>query len=86
MKKEDLYQRLGQYYDGFQFAINAKETVYNPWSVLSFLTSPTDGLENYWFQSAGSSSAVMQYLKNDNFLESFNDKDNKIGVGIFVIS
>ena len=36
MKKEDLYQRLKQYYDGFQFAINAKETIYNPWSILSF--------------------------------------------------
>ena len=66
MSKKDVYQRLEQYYDGFQFSINADETVYNPWSVLSFLKYSEEGFKNYWFQSSGSSSLIMQYLKSDN--------------------
>ena len=68
MSKNDVYTRLEQYYDGFQFSINAKETLYNPWSLLSFFDSPEEGFKNYWFKSSGSSSVIMQYLKiSDSF-------------------
>ncbi|MBQ9536662.1 MAG: AAA family ATPase [Desulfovibrionaceae bacterium] len=30
MRKDDIYARIQQYYDGFQFALDAEETLYNP--------------------------------------------------------
>lgn len=65
MHKNDVYKRMEQYYDGFQFALDAKETVYNPWSILSFLKLSHKGFKNYWFKSSGSSTLIMQYLKGD---------------------
>ena len=47
MNKSDVYQRLEQYYDGFKFALDAKDTVYNPWSILTFLKYTNDGFKNY---------------------------------------
>ena len=68
LSKNEVYTRLEQYYDGFQFSIEAKQTLYNPWSILNFLDSPTEGFYNYWFKSGGSSSIIMNYLKiKDNF-------------------
>ena len=68
MSTSDVYERMAQYYDGFQFSLNASKTIYNPWSVLSFLKYPKKGFKNYWFKSADTSSLVMQYLKvNDTF-------------------
>lgn len=68
ISKDNVYQNLEQYYDGFQFALQTKETVYNPWSILSFLKLPKNGFRNYWFESGGTPSIIMQYLKiNDNF-------------------
>ena len=69
MSKHDIYKRIEQYYDGFQFTINANETVYNPWSILSFLKLSHKGFTNYWFKSSGSSSLIMEYIKGN---ESFN--------------
>ena len=85
MSKEDVYERLKQYYDGFQFSINAKETIYNPWSVLSFLKYSQDGFKNYWFKSSGSSTLIMQYLKNDT-LNPFNYQGSNIEVSEDAIS
>ena len=70
MSKEDVYQRLEQYYDGYQFAIDAEETVYNPWSVINFLMRPRNGFCNYWFKSSGSSSIIMKYVKTSHLFES----------------
>ncbi|MBO4336413.1 MAG: AAA family ATPase [Desulfovibrio sp.] len=68
ISKNTVYQSLEHYYDGFQFAVNTSETVYNPWSILSFLKLPKNGFKNYWFESGGTPSLLMQYLKiNDNF-------------------
>ena len=85
MSKEDVYERLKQYYDGFQFSINAKETVYNPWSVLSFLQYSQDGFKNYWFKSSGSSTLIMQYLKN-NTLNPLNYQGSNVEVSEDAIS
>ena len=77
MKKDALYNRMKQYYDGFQFALDSEETLYNPWSILSFLDSPQDGFCNYWFDSGGTPSIIMRYLKiNDSFdFLDYNKRD-----------
>ena len=68
MSKDDVYNGLEQYYDGFQFSLNSKGTVYNPWSILNFLYRPQDGFSNYWFNSAGTPLIIMHYLRiNDKF-------------------
>ncbi len=73
MGKEDLYARLKATYNGFQFAVNARETVYNPWSLLSFLAEPGKGLANYWYSTSGGTPALLvHYLKNADELELFN--------------
>ena len=78
MKKEDVYKRIKQYYDGFQFSFDAKENLYNPWSILNFLDSPEEGFTNYWFESGGVSSIIMQYLKTKDYFDIINYKDKKI--------
>ena len=78
MCKEDIYKRIEQYYDGFQFSLEAKTTVYNPWSILSFLDSPQLGFSNYWFESSGASSLIMQYIKRTNYFDILYYRDQKI--------
>ena len=80
MKKEDVYKRIEEYYDGFKFTPEAKETVYNPWSILNFFAMPQEGFKNYWFRSGGISSLIMQYLKIDNSFDFFNYKNREIVV------
>ena len=76
--KESVYTRLEQFYDGFLFSIDAEETLYNPWSILNFLSSPGDGFQTYWYDSAGISSLVANYLKvRDNF-DFMNYRDRRI--------
>ena len=75
MNKDDVYKMIKQYYDGFQFSIDANETLYNPWSLLCFFDNAKKGFENYWFQSSGSSSIIMQYAKNSDLFRSFNYQD-----------
>ena len=78
MSKKDVYVHLEQVYDGFQFAIDAKETLFNPWSILKFLKRPGDGFQNYWYQSGGISSLLVNYLKvRDNF-DFLNIEDRSI--------
>ena len=73
----DIYKRIEKYYDGFQFSFDSKETLYNPWSILSFLDNPNDGFKNYWFESGGTSSIIMQYLKISDSFNILNYRDNK---------
>ena len=78
VSKESIYARLEQFYDGFQFSIDAEDTLYNPWSILNFLSSPADGFQTYWYDSAGISSLVANYLKiRDNF-DFMNYRDRRI--------
>ena len=80
MCKDDIYARLEQYYDGFQFTLGAHETLYNPWSIINFFDMPKAGFRNYWFKSSGSSTIIMQYLKDFKFFQSFNYVDNEIDI------
>ncbi|MBQ7457513.1 MAG: AAA family ATPase [Desulfovibrio sp.] len=76
--KDDVYRRVKQYYDGFQFSLESEQTLYNPWSILNFFDSPQLGFTNYWFQSGGSPSIIMQYLKITDSFNLINYKDSKI--------
>ena len=68
MTTDDVYTALKLRYDGFKFAINADQTLYNPWSIINFLLYPEDGFKNYWFDSGGTPSILVNYLKiNKNF-------------------
>lgn len=72
MSVSDVYAKMKTVYDGFQFSINAAETVYNPWSVLSFLKDPKKGFLNSWYaSSAGTPTILIRYLKNNDNLELF---------------
>ena len=76
MKKEDVYLRIKQYYDGYRFSYESEETVYNPWSVLSFFKRIKNGFQNYWFESGGTPSIIMKYLKISDSFNLLNYKDD----------
>ena len=75
---EETYTKLKTTYNGFQFAIEAKETVYNPWSILSFLSKPHLGFKNYWFESNGGTPSLLVNHLKQNYLETqFLEKTKK---------
>ena len=78
MSKNDIYQEIKQYYDGFQFSLGEKETVYNPWSLLNFFSNPKKGFFNYWFKYGGISSIIMKYVKINGSFDFFNYKNREI--------
>lgn len=61
--KESLMLKLIRNYDGFCFDRLAKHRVFAPWSILKFLNEPELGFQNYWFESGGKPSALLQYMK-----------------------
>ncbi len=73
MSTEEVYARMKSAYNGFQFTINASETVYNPWSILSFLRDPKKGFANYWYSTSGGTPTILvEYLKRAENLDLFN--------------
>ncbi|MBQ9274613.1 MAG: AAA family ATPase, partial [Succinivibrio sp.] len=65
MTVEDVYSRLKTRYDGYRFTLDEDgQTLYNPWSVLSFLAAPEEGFDNYWYLSGGGTpSLLLENLK-----------------------
>jgi hypothetical protein len=61
---EELLARMRERYDGYCFDGQALSHVYNPWSTLMFLTKPRNGLENYWIESGGQTSLLMNFIKS----------------------
>ncbi len=77
MTKDEVYERLKLKYNGNRFSVHAKETVYNPWSVLSFLSKPQNGFKNYWYQSsAGTPTLLVNYLKEEWHAKQFSELSN----------
>lgn len=64
LDKKELFVKLAGYYDGFCFERTASEHVFAPWSLLKFLSSPRNGFVDYWFESGGKPSVLIEYLKS----------------------
>ncbi len=51
-------------YDGFCFDAQGKYHVHNPWSVINFFRSPRMGFLNYWYETAGTPSVLLNYISS----------------------
>ena len=74
MSVSTVYRSLQSNYDGYCFSPNAVDTVYAPWSLLSFLRAPSLGFRNYWYESGGTPTILINYLKDVQ--NSYPDKIN----------
>ncbi len=82
MSVPEVYDRMKSLYDGFQFSIRTNMTVYNPWSVFSFLSKPQQGFINYWYASSGGTPTILiKYLENTAFLDLFNKLSYRVKEG-----
>ena len=63
MSADQMLDEMRLSYDGYCFDELASTHVYSPWSTLSFLDSPEDGLKNYWIESGGQPSLLMNFIK-----------------------
>lgn len=63
LNNDELLDELAFHYDGFCFEETAQQKVFAPWSVLKFFSSPERGFKDYWFESGGRPSALLQYLR-----------------------
>ncbi|WP_290144243.1 AAA family ATPase, partial [uncultured Parasutterella sp.] len=59
--KDELFTELINRYDGFCFERSASTRFFSPWSLLQFLSSPENGLIDYWFESGGRPSVLIEY-------------------------
>lgn len=64
IEKPKLMDELTAHYDGFCFERNTKQHVFVPWSLLKFFASPNVGLIDYWFESGGRPTVLIEYLKS----------------------
>ena len=62
MSHEALIERLRLTYDGYCFSKDTTSRIYNPWSILSFLSMPDKDFPNYWYQSSGEPAVLTNYL------------------------
>ncbi|MEM7403252.1 MAG: AAA family ATPase [Myxococcota bacterium] len=56
LQQRDLAHRadlVQQWYDGYCFGENLPVTLYNPWSVISYLSNPTNLPKAYWVNTGG---------------------------------
>ncbi len=59
-----LLDKLTLQYDGFCFERTVSQKVFAPWSLLKFFNEPESGLLDYWFESGGKPSVLVEYLKS----------------------
>ena len=64
LTRSELLGALMRHYDGFCFERSATERVFAPWSLLNFFASPRNGLLDYWFESGGRPSVLLEYVKS----------------------
>lgn len=63
VERAKLIDELTAHYDGFCFDETTSKKVFVPWSLLNFFDSPKRGLKDYWFESGGKPTALIEYLK-----------------------
>ena len=78
LSPNELLSKMRDMYDGFCFDMQASSHVYVPWSVLQFLAYPENGLLNYWFDSAGKPTVLMNYLKDHQMVSPDDYSDERI--------
>lgn len=61
--RAEIIDQMRLMYDGYCFDENGSKHVYAPWSVLNFLSNPNKGFRHYWYDSGGTSSLFLNYLK-----------------------
>ncbi len=63
--KDECYSQIKAHYDGYSFHEDNATTLYNPWSVLNFLTAPKNGFRNFWYETGGAyPTLIATYIKN----------------------
>ena len=64
LTEDALFYKLKEHYDGFCFDNNASIHVFNPWSVMKFLQEPTPKFPNYWIETGGLMTVLLEYIKS----------------------
>lgn len=62
LKIKDFKAQMKEYYNGYSWSTDAKNTVYNPWSLMSLLHE--NSFKNYWFET-GTPTFLVKLLKKD---------------------
>ena len=66
---ESILNELKNNYDGYSFDEECEHHVYNPWSILNFLSDPQYGFKPYWLETGGAKPSLLV-----NYLNNFVDK------------
>ena len=69
---DSLIEALKLNYDGYSFDEDCEWHVYNPWSILNFLSEPQRGFKPYWLETGGAKPSLLV-----NYLNTFIDKKVK---------
>ena len=69
---DSLIEALKLNYDGYSFDEECEWHVYNPWSILNFLSEPQRGFKPYWLETGGAKPSLLV-----NYLNTFIDKKVK---------
>lgn len=63
---DKIIDDLKLHYDGYCFDLVNARHVYNPWSIINFLSRPQDGYKGYWFETGGAiPSLLMNFIKKN---------------------
>lgn len=78
---EQCISKMKTHYDGFCFDSHAATHVFSPWSVLKFLGNLDDGFANYWYESGGKPSVLMNYVTGHSLQDPMQyGKDHNISL------
>ena len=69
---EFILDELKNNYDGYSFDEDNEWHVYNPWSILNFISDPQRGFKPYWLDTGGAKPSLLV-----NYLNTFIDKKVK---------
>ena len=68
MEETEVRARLRSHYDGYCFERSGMKHVYAPWSVLKFFDNPGAGFANYWYESGGQPTVLMEHLRKHDMV------------------